>query len=220
MKNLFARKPSRPADFDRTWGEVTSPDGRHTAFRAQRGRQFFVVVDQVCGKAYENSGVNPPVFSPDSQRIAFSMKQNGKQFIILDNKEGPKLDEIVDGPGMVQSGTTPQIREQKGIVFSPDSQRLAYAGWVGKSAVLVVDGQISQPYDQIGMVGLFFSPDSQHLAYAAKKGKNWCVVVDSKQGYDYEAVGNTGLTFSDENTVVTFRASLNGAWRTVKQPVR
>jgi hypothetical protein len=218
MKNLFARKLSTPADFQRVWGQVKSPDGQRTAFRGQRGKQYFVVVDGVCGKGYEDSGVNPPVFSPDSQHIAYSMKQHRKQFIVLDGKEGLMLDEIVDGPAFVQKGDTPLMTAQQGIVFSPDSRRLAYAGWIGDGAVVVVDNRISVPCRQIGMIGLYFSPDSQHLAYAALKGDSWYVVVDGKTGFEYQGIGQTGLTFEADGKTVSFRGLLNDTWRTVKQP--
>lgn len=219
MPLLRRSQAPRRDEYDAVWGHSVSPDGKRTAFRARRGRDLFVVVDGVPGKAYEDAGVNPPVFSPDSRRIAFSMKRRGKQFIVLDGKEGPILDEIVDGPALKRDGSTALLREQNGIVFSPDSTRLAYAGWVGADAVVVVDGTIGEGYDQIGMIGIFFSPDSRHVAYAASKGSQWFVVVDGKRGYAYEGIGQEGLSFVANGTAVRYRALLNGVWRTVDQPV-
>lgn len=219
---LFGRsQAAAPGKYDLEWGHSVSPDGRRKAFRARCGRDFFVVVDGVPGKAYEDSGVNPPVFSPDSSRIAFSMKRHGRQFIVLDGKEGPMLDEIVDGPARLPAGAgTAGLRGQSGIVFSPDSRHLAYAGWIGKDAVVVVDGTIGEPYDQIGMIGIFFSADSRHVAYAAGKGSQWFVVIDGKSDYAYEGIGQDGLSFVVDDTAVSFKALLNGEWRTVKQPFR
>ena len=72
------------------------------------------------------------------------------------------------------------------LVFSPDSQRLAYVAEVGKKRAVVVDEREVGQYDSAGQP--LFSPDGKHLLYAARAGENTFVVLDGVVGTAYDAI--------------------------------
>jgi hypothetical protein len=51
-----------------------------------------VVVDGVEGKPYEGISRGSPVFSPDGAHAAYTASEGGKQFIVVDGKEGKRYD--------------------------------------------------------------------------------------------------------------------------------
>lgn len=121
--------------------------------------------------------------------------------VIVDGKviSGP------EAPGDIAVGT---------VLFSPNSQRLAYeastdsiAGTQSKQFV-VLDGQAGSEHDQVEWI--LFSPDSQHLAYMAKDGDKSAVVVDGRAGPAYENVRN--LRFSPDGKHLAYAAKAGGKW--------
>ena len=88
---------------------------------------------------------------------------------------------VVDGQEQKQYDW-PHIRS---IVFSPDSQRLAYVAFDGDRPFLVVDGQEGQRYESIREGSVVFSPDSQRVAYVVgmpeEDGGHPFVVVDGQE---------------------------------------
>jgi len=77
------------------------------------------------------------------------------------------------------------------LIFSPDSQRVAYAARVGSGRYrkfVVVDGKEGKKYDNISEGSLSFTPDSKKAAYAARKGSNGFVVVDAEEGSQYDDI--------------------------------
>jgi Tol biopolymer transport system component len=79
------------------------------------------------------------------------------------------------------------------LLFSPDSQHLAYAAEVWKERrgkrFVVLDGEPGPEHEGVGM--LVFSPDSKHLAYQAMgpRSGEWAVVLDGEPGPKYRYVG-------------------------------
>ncbi len=79
-----------------------------------------------------------------------------KRFVVVDGREEKQYDGIVTDS----------------VIFSPDSQRVAYGAGVNNKQFVVVDGKEGQPYDSIVAIGggriVFDSADSLH--YLAQKG--------------------------------------------------
>ena len=73
-----------------------------------------------------------------------------------------------------------------GMVFSDDSNRLAYGGRRGDKFFLVVDGKKGADYDALGYFG--FSHDGKHIAFTALKGDKMVIVVDGEERGEYSAV--------------------------------
>ena len=119
--------------------------------------------------------LSPPVFSPDSQQLAYVARANGKQFVVVGRQEGRTYDRV----------------KELSLVFSPDSQRMAYVArvfsrkWsfvkVGETHMVVVDRQEGSQYDSIvahpeGGGVVFDSPNQLH--YMARKGNAFYMVKE------------------------------------------
>ena len=118
------------------------------------------MVDGVEGKEYDE--IEHISFSPDSKRVEFLAKRNGKWLKVIDGVESPEYDSDGFGP-----------------TFSPNSKRVAYTGQRGEKPMAVVDGIEGLPYDNVQP--LVFSPDSKHVAYWAKRGEQWILVIDGAE---------------------------------------
>lgn len=71
----------------RVRGLAFSPDSKRVAYAASSNGKWFVVVNGVKGKEYDDIAGNI-VFSPDSKHIAYAAKKNSKWFIVINNTEG------------------------------------------------------------------------------------------------------------------------------------
>jgi Tol biopolymer transport system component len=135
---------------------VLSPDGKRVAYVAikslgslsiARSEQCLVVLDGTPGREYHKIG--PPLFSPDSKRLAYVARNKYSETccVVIDGNEHRSLYFAIGPP-----------------LFSPDSKRLAYSGKMGRGSSrrswrAVVDGTPGHRlFDAIGQ-GLF-SPDS------------------------------------------------------------
>jgi len=106
-----------------------SPDSRHVAYVARRGGQDCLVLDGRVVAIYPTSGCGIFVcFSPDSQRLIWTVGEEDKQLVVVDGVAGNAYDDI--GPP----------------VFTPDSRHVAYLAYKNQKALLVVDGAESPRY--------------------------------------------------------------------------
>ncbi|MDY6831238.1 MAG: WD40 repeat domain-containing protein [Thermodesulfobacteriota bacterium] len=170
--------------------------------------------------------ITPPVFSPDASRLAFTMIEEFRYRICVEDQKGPLFDRVgepVFSPDSrhyayigVVSGKTNQyafiydgnpIATYEGIVppvvFSPDARRTAFriADEKGMGSV-VVDGQKAEWYDDISTP--VFSPDSKHVAYKALKSKKVFMVVDKKEHGPFD--DTTPPFFSPDSNCMAYLA--------------
>ena len=165
-----------------------SPKQNRLAYIASEDDKMFVVIDDQEQKPYKQVG--SLTFSPDGNRLAYRAEDDkGRQYIVVDGKEGPKF----------EKGITNDI----GVVFSPDSQHLAYVGLTeNNSCIFVKDNKKMRSFDKIGQVE--FSPDSRHLAYTAFENGNWTVVLDDDPGAEYKTLSE--LVFSPDSKQLAYMA--------------
>ena len=115
---------------------------------------------------------------------------------------------VVDG----EEGKQFHHNRTRGIIFSPDSKRVAYCVSGGGKWSVVVDGKKEgKQYDEIR--GVTFSPDSRRVAYRVIEEKGsvdilhkFFVVVDGEEGKQYDEIGE--VTFSPDSRRVAYRAKL------------
>jgi len=120
--------------YDKIWGSIFSSDSQKLAYVAKGGEKEFVVVNDREGKVYDKilgsvkggkdfveGKVFGPIFSPDSQKLAYIDKEGRKRIMVVNGKEGKAYDRVV------------------GPVFSPDSQRLIYVAMEGRKLFKVVN---------------------------------------------------------------------------------
>lgn len=132
--------------------------------------------------------------SPDGKRIAYVNKVyipkiGNKQFVVVDEKEGEKYDEIMGD-----------------IHFSPDSKRFAYAAKKEGKTLVVVDGKESRQFEKNSFIfTLLFSPDSTRIAYLVGKGMGGAdqiLVIDEKEINKYDRY--YGITFSPDSKRIAY----------------
>ncbi len=188
--------------YDDVWKSIwLSADGKHNAFVASDGKKLFVVNDRIEGPGFDDirsfifspngarwmyvgllagkvslvldgvvteyEDVYDGGFSPDSKRLALNIKKNGKSVIIVDGVE-----------------TKPNDAQFGRLLFSEDSQRLAYVAGTGKGVFFVVDGKEGRSYDEVR--DLKFINASRSFFYQAKRGERLLVVVDENESPEYD----------------------------------
>ena len=112
---------------------------------------------------------------------------------------------VVDGKEQKQYD---EVGEQ--LIFSPNSQRIAYHARLGKNTFMVVDGKEGKPYNGTGAPE--FSLDSQHVVYGVQAGNKTMIIVDEKEGRPYDGVlkkeKETGIfLFADHFTYLALKGS-------------
>jgi len=160
---------------------------------------YICVLDGVESKEYDE--ILNLTFSPDSRYFAYfvGIKEDKKVkqtptsmpgivkydladpkqeketwFAVVDNNESKPYQEISSGS----------------IVFSPNSQRVAFVALKGNQWCVNVDGEEIACYDDTGRESFTFSPDSRRYAYIAWRGDDRFVVIDRKEGKSYDQVGD------------------------------
>jgi len=176
-----------------------SPDSKRLAYMAcaeekvlfrRRKMIAMLVVDDEIGPAWvhdessgRNSVSNEIVFSPDSQRIAYAVSQNGRWTWMVDGLAQIEVDGFTSGWGASPEWTRfPDYGKtccrKQTLCFSPDSQHLAYAGGDGGQHIIVYDGEPRGRHPGILNGPVIFSPDSTQLAYGAEKNREQFIVLD------------------------------------------
>jgi len=201
---------------------IVSPDNRRIVYREfespSGGR---VVANGEPGKRYDSFSAIDPIFSPNGKRLAYiAGTKEKKMFIVLDGNEGiggytginlvfspdssqytntawdnEAMKEVVflngekigEYRGIVKRGGS-----DSGLVFSPDSKRLAYLAFTGDGKFFaVVNGKEGKYYDAtidgkhygpiIEAQKVAFSNDSRHIVYTVKRGNAGVIVRDETE---------------------------------------
>ena len=178
---------------------IMSQDGRHVAYVAIVGGKNIVVVDGEEGQSYDAiSGV--PIFSPNSQRLAYLAVAGTEQMVVVDGIEGTPYEGIGRHAVCTLEGDDQVCSE---ILFSPDSQHVAYVALDNGSVFTVVDEQPGETYFSI--VGLTYSPDGEKLAYMAG-GFGDRVVVGGDEQPEYENILASSIVFSPDGQRLAYVA--------------
>lgn len=157
--------------------------------------------------------------SPDGRRVITLEEADGKQRLLVNGKPEARFDAVLPDT----------------VTFSPDGRRLAYVACTGVQKVVVVDGKVSTPYDDLTKIAvptlspdllgltdngdggepqvdylecLTFSPDSRHVAFCGKSGIHWRLVVDGKESAAYEELSTP--FFSPDGTRLACVATSDG----------
>jgi hypothetical protein len=186
-KRIVVINEQEGPDYDLAYRLTFSPDGKRYSYVAQRGNEFFVVVDGVEGKHYKRRHsttdvTEGPVFSSDSRKVAYSVATRLNEYYVVNDwkEEGP-----YPGSG-IASGS---------LIFSPDGERLAYVAQIGKMRrfFLVVDGIASKqacllnsPY----FTAPVFSADGKDIVFAAA-----FLHINGKLERDFKGIVPGGIKF-------------------------
>ncbi len=158
------------------------------------------VQEQNLGKFATGLLAQTIITSPDGRHVGYMAQNEGKWTVYLDNAPGKPYDAI----------------GASSLVFSPDSQRLAYAAKRTVDKVdkwlIVVDGIEGPEHEMVASGPPLFSPDSKHVAYLMMRGKKWIVVLDGKEGNEYDSIGAGTLLFSADSRRAAYLAFRGPKW--------
>ena len=166
------------------------------------------------------------VFAPSGERVAYVARPRGKQYVVMNGQEHPRFDEIVNGTlvcspngkrvayvGKTKGGwddtyavvVDGQRKEQQydfprtPIVFSPDSQHVAYvscgaAGFLHMETIcqVVIDGTAGNGYH-----GVAASPESR-WRWRSASPESGCLFFDSAELLHYMASKKDGIYLVEE----------------------
>jgi WD40 repeat protein len=225
-----------------------SPNKEHFAFVVKRDNGMCVIVDGKEQKKYDSiwgAGADrkgtfgdrtviygydrKPIFSPDSNKIAYVAQEGTKKFVVVNAIEGKRYDEVCSYKFSPDSQRFGYLAKEAGKIFaivdaiegkryddvswfnfSPDSKRFAYIAWVGEREFIVVDGHEKKEYPDIyNIMDYTFSPDGRKLSYIAEgKGAKDFVVINDVKGKLYNRIGE--FLFSSDSKRFAYEAGKDG----------
>lgn len=181
-----------------------SPDSKHLAYAFEtEQKKKTILVDQKIGQLFNAWNLSAPIFSPNSQRMAFVVAthnpslRKGQVYAVLDGKSGKAYQELLLQPP----------------IFSADSQHFAYGAFDGTSWFTVVDGVEGEHFNSVR--DLQFNPIKKELAFIAQIGDKFCVNYRASNGKLFDQV--VDLQFSPDGNALAYAAlnSKDKKWRIV-----
>lgn len=198
--------------FDYIWsgGLHFSDDGKHFAYRAERGGKHFAVVDGVEHGPYER--VSAPAFRDYKDRgfvFAFDAVRDGREMFVVNGQEFAADDPKGRALFFGEEATRPRevVRDGKHYVVWKGHEEVgpfdeavaswriqteprAGGGWFvafegqrdGKQ-IAVLDGVEGKPYDYVSNIHV--SNGGAHTLYQARQGSKSFVVFDGQEGAKY-----------------------------------
>lgn len=185
---------------------------------------YIIKINDEPVQRYDNVGAYSLNMSPDGRRVAFTVEENGKKYMVLDGVKGEGYDAIWAGQ------------------FSPDSKHFVYGAWTatatgGRHCVVVYDGKkygddknysavenftflmdgksfsyagkwgyTGYEVNTIGIKGdqkieamYNYSPDGKHLAYIVRESDGQYVDLDGSKGKKYWSIEPNSIVFSADS---------------------
>lgn len=179
-------------------GFAFSPDGKHLACATLTDPRLMPAV-MLDGKPMkERIAGGPPVFSPDSKRLAWTTFLGSHQnFVTCDDRRGPAFDRV---------GTP---------VFSSDSRHVAYAAGKADKWWVVCGTSQFGPYDEVADLRV---SNEGRPAFRAREGKTWSVVLGDRKGPRFDEVGSPAM--SKDGKHLAYAAVEKGEWSVVRDGVK
>lgn len=176
-------------------------DGSRHAYMAEDGGRHFICVSGSSPMPVEVVYDWSLTYSPDGKHFAFSGIRDGKKAIWLDGKPAP-----CDVP-------ISECLNSTAIVFSPDSQRLAFCIRSDQALHWIVDGKAG-PALRHGTGVFSFSPDSRHHACvgADSPTSNSQLFIDGEVRATYRAIA-CGPVFRSDGVLEFLATEGNSLFR-------
>jgi hypothetical protein len=218
-------------EYDEIKGPVFfSPNGKRTAFIAQKNEKWVVIIDGKESAQYDEI-IEPVIFTPDSKKVGFiAVKENKWVSVINDIETTHEFYSVIHSPKFTADGekisfvalkiaqwvivlnskeiTPPTNTQIPFFTISQDGNRIGFLSRNGLKWSAVIDGKQSQQYDDI--LELSFSQDSKRVGYVARRGKKWMAVIDGKESLPYDEIHS--FTFSPDSKKAAFIAKKAQRW--------
>ncbi|MBD3293082.1 MAG: hypothetical protein GF393_09170 [Armatimonadia bacterium] len=197
-----------------------SPDGSRFAFVGRRGiystGKQMMVHDGEVSEEYDRILFSGPIFSPDSEHLAWAAVDGGRVKVILDGEvvhdypaEGVESD-------YASCMTAPMMLMSTPMAFSEDSKRFAFYDQSPDGQAVVFDGERSEEWEMVGrfthwpvlalaypLEAPAFHPDGHSVAYFGLRDGAFYAVSEGSTELEYE------VAREDDRTHVT-----GGPWWT------
>ena len=147
---------------------LVSPDRRRFAYWTLTSRGNYEIVGvELRSNVRHSEGIvlNAILFSPDSRRLAFGIRQRGAQAFVVDDETKTFYDALGN----------------ETAVFSWDSRRFAYCAERAGRRFVVVDDVEYGAYDGILGGVPVFSPDSRRFAFIGRRGRSSLVNCEGRE---------------------------------------
>lgn len=151
-----------------------SPDSRHLAYAARRGKYWRVVADGREAAPFE--GIASLTFSANSAHLAYAAQLGNTWRAVIDGRAGPAFDALLANT----------------LTFGGDAgTHVGYVATRGAAYHAVIDGGVGPAFD--GVAGLTFNDDGAHSGYLGRRGDNAFAVIDGVQGPAYTTIDSLAL---------------------------
>ena len=165
---------------------TVSPDGRRTAYVAQRGTRVVAVINGQEAKPYDWIVRGFVGFTSDSKHVIYQVRRGPKMLTVIDGVEAKEYDSVDNW------------------VCSPAGSRVGYVAKRGPKYLAVIDGVEGKEYDNVRIAAL--SPSGRTAIIAEIAGKD-CLVVDGVDGRLYQRIVDAKI--SPDGKRLAFRAQRN-----------
>ena len=152
--------------FDDIREPVFSPDGKHVAYAARRGKKVLVVGDGLAGAEYDEIGREYfedtywDTVRVDGARPSYTARRGRRWVVVVDGLAGPGFDQVYPP------------------TFSADGKRFAYVARRGRQRLVVLDGRPGPEFDDLDQWSPDFSPDGKLATYLGKRDGREIPVVN------------------------------------------
>jgi Tol biopolymer transport system component len=219
-----------------------SQDGTRLAYIASKRKgnrrqdeSTFLVVDGI-ESAADRHVESQLVFSPDGKRLAYLASRQGKQLVVIGDKEiedwaaaAPVFSPdgkhfayiayrnqrrnvilVLDGKETGLAYERPVFANrrvfQRSVLFNRDGSRVAFVVQNRQGSVVIINSREGKRYASCAEVR--FSPDGGRVAYQATTGNgDYFVVTDDREGKPYSKIVKGSLVFSPDSRHSAFLAT-------------
>jgi len=193
--------------YDFVSNPVFSFDGTQIAYNAEINGQAFVVVNNTYEiNAYQKA--NHIVFSRDGSTITFVATKGSNAYVVISAKIADISGTLTESEEYSEIGIAQDPESNSSaIILSENGDRIAYVIIEDNKVYIVIDGQMSQAYDNI--ISFSFSEDGTDFTYEAQNGDTIITIVNN------QVISST----EEESTVEESEASTNsGSYATYPTP--
>lgn len=188
--------------FKNAVGPVFSPNSERIAYYAQGDDGWYMAADDQLIGPYHSFGREEFGlfnFSPDSQRLAFvgveakkwlMISYRHRESVVTNGEHGRKYNRCVN------------------LVFSPNSEHLAYAAKRDDHWFIIVDDEEFGPYESIEQDRPVFSPDGRQVGFAGCINGRWSPFINGVPCGEYDLAWNP--TFAPDNRSYAAVTQLKG----------
>lgn len=191
--------------YDFVSNPVFSFDGTQIAYNAEIGGQAYVVVNNT-QEIYAYQKANYITFSKDGSTIAFVATKGSNAYSVISATIANIAGTLNESQDYSEIGIAQDPNgNYTAIIMSDDGQRIAYVIIEDGLTYVVVDGEMSEGYDNI--ISFSFSEDGSEFTYEAQDGDSVVIVVNNEIVSSDDDSTSTQATTPVSGTYINYPSS-------------